>query len=227
MNEQLPAHAKYAPSAASRWLYCSASVAFKEPEGEAGPQAKLGTEIHEWLVDTSKPMPAHWGREDRDAAVKCFQEWIKHVPITAAKEQKLYSKQWPTLLFGTIDAIWFDGTTCHIRDLKTGLRGVGGVDNLQLAVYALLAQDNFPNTERWNVQIIQPRRFYVGGATYDGPRLADIRERVTRAIEDPPTYKAGPHCEFCPARGGCPDLHGKLRGLLATAKAIELWSENV
>jgi len=223
------AHAKFSPSSASRWLVCNDSVNY-QPEDRANDfaneAAKFGTEIHEWIAcDTDAP--SHWTDEQFRDAKLCLDEWRKHVPADAEREVKLFSKSWPDLFFGTLDAVWVDDSGCvNIADLKSGLRGVSAADNAQLLCYTLLASEKFPSAATFRVMIIQPRRSYFASNVYSREQILAFGERVRRAIESPPEKVAGPHCEFCNARLHCDVLHNSLFKLLADAQESGLWTSN-
>lgn len=223
-----PAHAKYAPSAASRWPECNASVDFADTEPRDQfviDAATWGSEVHESITAGSSIMP-HWTDQQKQDARLCFAEWAKHVPAQYDAEVKLFSKRWPQLFFGTLDALWLEGTCVNITDLKTGLRGVSAVENAQLLAYACLAADKYPDAESFRLTIIQPRRYYVDSNTYSRAQVAKFAEKIAAAIESPKTFRAGSWCEFCPHRNECPTLQAYLLALLADAKTLGLWSDS-
>lgn len=228
-----PAHAKFAPSAASRWLNCNASVDYVEDRVDdyANAAAQWGTEVHE-IVAINKlvrgTFPKHWTPEQCDDAALCIDEYVKHVPYNAQREIKIFSKRWPTLLFGTIDALWIEPSNCvNIADLKTGLRGVNSSDNAQLLCYAFLASDHYPAADTFRVTIIQPRRQCVSTDVYTRTQVAAFGEKIATAIESRASFVAGPHCHFCPYRANCSTLHNSLLKLLTDAQDLGLWEANL
>lgn len=217
------AHALYPPSGASRWITCNGSVRTPAPPQETNDAAKFGTEVHEWLAGqpTTK-----WTAEQIATANMCREWWQNHTPDDAQREVRLHSKCWPELLFGTVDAIWFDSPqVACLNDLKTGLKSVSAVNNLQMKVYSYLVAVNFPEVEQFNTKIVQPLRSYVGTHTYTRDELITFEVELAAAIELETVYKPGPHCEYCPHRDSCNDLAKALFGLLNEAKDGQLCSD--
>lgn len=231
MTEQ--AHARYAPSSCHIWKECSASVEFPEESKEQYviEAANFGTEIHDYVASMmlgAGVFPSHWTDEQLSEAKRCVDEYCKHVPPTAEREVKLFSKRWPTLLFGTIDALWENPiNNINIVDLKTGLRGVNADDNAQLLCYALLASENFPNAETFTCRIIQPRRYYTAQNVYTRAYVESFAASIQAAIESPPQFTAGSHCEYCNGRSRCSVLHNSLLGFLAEAEQRGLCTTNL
>lgn len=225
-----PEHAEWSPSSMGRLEKCNASVAFKDTEPRdpfAVAQANFGTEVHDWVKNCGGLYLSHWADEQRANAGACLTEWYKHVPTDAHKEVKIFSKTWPTKLFGTIDALWSEDNKCiDIADLKTGLRGVNALDNAQLLTYAVIVSENYPTAETFRLRIVQPLRYYYDGNVYSREQIAAFRERIRNAIELPQSYLAGSHCEFCPNRLDCSTLRNSLFGLIDEAKELGLWTPN-
>lgn len=229
------AHAKFAPSSCSIWKECNASVDFPaEPKEQyVIDAAQWGTEVHEYAANHLKvmggsPFPKHWTPEQCSDAKLCIDEYCKHVHPLAQTEVKLFSKRWPTLLFGTIDAIWENPSgNINIVDLKTGLRGVSADENAQLLCYAFLASENFPDAETFTCRIIQPRRYYTAKYAYTRERVEAFAETIQAAIESPPQFTAGSHCEYCNGRSRCSVLHNSLFRLLAEAEQRGLCTTNL
>lgn len=220
-------HAKFAPSASSRWIPCNASVDFVD-DAEPGDAAQFGTEVHAWIAAGGGLYPDNWTPEQRGDAALCLIEWRNHVPTTAQSEVRLVSKSWPELLFGTIDTLWADDRDCaNLADLKTGLRGVNANDNSQLMVYAFLVSENFPHFKSFNCTIVQPRRQYVESSHYTLAQIQAFGKRIAAAIDSQPRFSAGSHCEFCPGRDVCSTLHNSLFGLLREASELGLWDANL
>lgn len=212
-------HAKFAPSSSERWLNCNASVDYKD-EDETNDAALFGTEVHEWLAQgagMAEPF-TKWTEEQKQDAILCWVDWRKHVPDEAESEVRLVSKDFPDLFFGTADAILKTGTKIELWDLKTGLRGVSVDKNAQLMCYALLAADKYPDAETFHVTIIQPRRFYKDTVIYSRADIEEFRDRVNTAISSASTFVPGTHCEFCPARDGCPALQDTIKGIFFQAR---------
>lgn len=221
------AHALYAPSGASRWIPCNGSVRTPAPPQETNDAAKFGTEVHEWIANGRCGVLGHWTNEQIDNAEKCAEAWLCHTPSDAGfSEIRLCSKRWPKLLFGTLDKLWFDSSkVANLNDLKTGLKSVSAVNNLQMKVYSYLVAVNFPEVEQFNTKIIQPLRNYVGSHTYTRDELTAFEAEIATAIESGTTFNPGSHCEYCPNRDSCVDLAKALFGLLNEAKDGQLCSD--
>lgn len=203
-------HAKFSPSSASRWMYCPASTDYKDETVE--DYAQFGTDIHSYIA--GGPANDAWTAEQQADADRCKKEWQRHVPDFAEAEVKLFSKDFPDLLFGTIDALWITGDTCHIADMKTGFRGVNVVGNQQLLCYALLALDNYPLCKFFEVSIVQPRRYYYGVVRYSREEIEGFRERIASVFKNPQVFVAGSHCKYCPALYTCDTARAKVYDLI-------------
>lgn len=116
-------------------------------------------------------------------------------------------------MWGTFDSAVVDHFgTLHVFDYKYGKgHAVSPRENLQMIFYGLgLAYRYQWNFKRVRLWIIQPRiRGYDGPAfweisTKELVRYADLFRDAVLRIEKKPTYKEGPWCFFCKAKGICP-----------------------
>lgn len=230
-------HATYAPSAAHRWMHCTASALAisqlpPEPEGEA---ATAGTEAHaelerclsEWdeqSVDFRggmpiSPDPNHSAAE----AVALALDYIRQLP-----EGTLWVEQRVRLtddIWGRCDvAHWDDAAqVLTIVDLKNGFVPVEAVRNEQTRIYAAgtIYTRNLP--AKWiRYAIVQPNDFrpvprvkqWVESAT----DLYEFANRAAAVPTGPLTFTAGEHCRYCPLFGRCQptrDLLVRLADVLA------------
>lgn len=139
----------------------------------------------------------------------------------------------PNYVWGTSDAIAVSRDRLDVIDLKFG-RGVlvHAEGNAQLAIYALGAmralreRDPSAKIKTIGLHIVQPRRPDNEGLvhrtwTMTIDELEAFGDSVRYAIEATQQIDAplvtGEHCQFCPARGTCPQLRAVA---LASAQAV-------
>ena len=230
MTAQDHAHAKLAPSSASRWLACPASVKFSEHitaeygRPEAGAAAVLGTKLHDQAdaILKGKLTLQDVDEEHRDM----LAIYIGYVTQRKAKasgqsdlhlEVRLYHPTVHPEVWGTGDAIIVDKERQHLEviDLKTGVGGVVAENNWQLLTYAALARGFFDvDPETIKLTIVQPRAM-------DGLKAIRTWEIDKRQLDDASAElrfgaklvfsEAGEHmfnpgpsaCQWCPGRGHC------------------------
>ena len=114
--------------------------------------------------------------------------------------------------FGTSDVIIVREGRLHIIDLKYG-KGVlvSAEDNPQLRLYALGALsrlDLIYDIEDVVMTIYQPRLDNISTATITAAELYDWGENEVKpaadlALTEDAPFKAGDHCQFCPAKNDC------------------------
>lgn len=228
-------HAKYAPSAAHRWLSCPGSVKLSEGIKErSSSYAQEGTECHE---AASEILEGNTSFEKATANLSDDQTWIveeytnyvfnlidrlqaKFDDVKVWIEQRVRAPFISDLFHGTADCGILAGRTLGIVDLKAGFGEVvvkddNGKINPQLLSYALLfveTHELWYAVDKVRLTIVQPR-------VYDKPQtvtievndLMDFKFKVRdqiQAIESEAltNLSAGKHCKFCPARGRCPEL---------------------
>lgn len=160
-------HAKLSPSASSRWLYCTASVALcaQVPQKESTFFANEGTAAHE-LAEKSlknKKKPQTYIGETIKVGDELFQvteDMADTVSLYIMEVMKYASKKYnPTIkdvyqieqkvnldwlgfpnIYGTVDCLLPDRAkrVLHIFDLKYGMgEPVSAIENRQLMIYAL------------------------------------------------------------------------------------------
>lgn len=186
----MKAHARLAPSAASRWMKCPGSVSLagmvKEPESSfESDEGTAAHEIHEACLRTGLDPWAFVGHKVKvgGRVFECTEQWAYLIePIIdrlymfggkmfAEKRVKLdrwMPQQFGTLDSGIIDAKLADGKYIVITDFKFGIGVPVEVENNpQLMIYALGFWDNIARhetkTEKFILRIEQPRISGVSG----------------------------------------------------------------
>lgn len=228
----MSSHARYAPSSASRWLNCSASVqACEGIEEVESVYAKEGTDAHaclETLLKNRKRrlQTAHFLRQTYPLQMITHAEWALDEILNyhRASGTELFSETKSRLDFidkefsGTADAVVVDlFGTLTVIDYKYG-KGVwvDVVRNPQLIAYALgVAHEYGFNFEKIQTVVLQPRILTYGGAITQPHRVYvqtrqellewkdTFREGIARTKVKRPSYRAGSWCFFCPAKPTC------------------------
>lgn len=221
------AHAKLSPSAAVRWVSCTASVALAAqlpPTGDTS-YAEEGTAAHALAETILGGSPKNewidrWGDTyDWDAMSDSLQSYIEYVSEKANAEDalSLYLEERMSTgipgCWGTSDVVIVGDGYIHIIDLKYG-QGVpvSAVGNYQMRLYAVAALNSFSDIIRADevrTTIHQPRLGNVSEYTYSAGELRSwiehvvwpaVREIETGAGVFRPSDKA---CRWCPASGQC------------------------
>jgi len=150
------AHAIYAPSSASRWTECGASIVLSAfyPD-TTNPAAEFGTDIHEACeiilnLDDVHSETAASNLEIFNKYPDRFDEIYMHITnyLGYVSDLKLLSNvecqiekrvHVSSAIYGTADCIAHDtvDNVLYVIDLKTGRVGVSAENNLQLSIYAL------------------------------------------------------------------------------------------
>lgn len=182
----MPKHYPLAPSAASRWLVCSAEPALRASvPNVSSSYAEEGTTAH-WLAEqcltSGKNCRDFIGKRCPDtewlipeAMCEPTQLYVGHCrelmaraaeqedPWTFGIETKFTLPKVSLELGGTCDFWAVRGTTLHVRDLKFGTgKPVTTKDNPQLLIYALGAYESLPPKQQKGLTslvygIVQPR----------------------------------------------------------------------
>lgn len=207
-----PAHAKYSPSSAHRWMVCPGSMALETlaPRAEEKPSeyAAEGTAAHElatWVLTKDAPAAAYIGHQiqadgftftvDREMAdnVQAYADRVRDY----AEDGELLVEQCMEFSeyvdhpeqFGTSDAVVLtsDGLEIQVHDLKYG-RGVkvDAQDNQQAMLYALGALAEFGMVGdflRVRVVIHQPRLNHVSEADYTIQELMEFAKKAKQGVE--------------------------------------------
>lgn len=180
----MSAHARFSPSASSRWLECPASVRLTEElharrpelaEDRAGEAAVLGTIVHGLAEAIYNQEPTHEFEEVfRETFPAHRFSWSHLVSIaegfsrycgtafagcaTKGTEVRLTLPETDPLhdqLFGTADFYAIKGDTLHIVDLKTGRGQVFAEYNPQLMIYGGIALSRLAAEDREKIRFVE------------------------------------------------------------------------
>lgn len=207
-----PAHAKYSPSSAHRWMVCPGSMALETlaPRAEEKPSeyAAEGTAAHElaaWVLTKDAPAAAYIGHQiqadgftftvDREMAdnVQAYADRVRDYAEDGELlvEQRMEFSEYVDHpeQFGTSDAVVLtsDGLEIQVHDLKYG-QGVkvDAQDNQQAMLYALGALAEFGMVGdflRVRVVIHQPRLNHVSEADYTIQELMEFAKKAKQGVE--------------------------------------------
>lgn len=207
-----PAHAKYNPSSAHRWMVCPGSMALETlaPRAEEKPSeyAAEGTAAHElaaWVLTKDAPAAAYIGHQiqadgftftvDREMAdnVQAYADRVRDYAEDGELlvEQRMEFSEYVDHpeQFGTSDAVVLtsDGLEIQVHDLKYG-QGVkvDAQDNQQAMLYALGALAEFGMVGdflRVRVVIHQPRLNHVSEADYTIQELMEFAKKAKQGVE--------------------------------------------
>lgn len=223
-------HAPFPPSAAKRWMTCTASfgLSLQVPEQASSSYADEGSRLHDLAATyltredgattmcaedyaTLKPYLEYASKRMKDAVVSRVEERIEH----------------SQLLNGTADLVILEkiakvGTLLEVADLKTGAGiMVDPVDNHQMLTYAYMLLSKLiwrgerqPDIIR--LTVVQPPNEAEPVRSWDTTSSVVLRhgaaaeEAITMAVTGQGEYVVGDHCRFCPAKSICPKLRGEM-----------------
>lgn len=205
-------HADLAPSSASRWLTCYASVRASEGFSRDDDEWNIeGTVAHQKLE--------HWLLLGLPPTDGILYEQLEHAFLYAVNlERRGYEVsferkvKYNEIVWGTVDILGIRGNDVAVGDYKHGYRSVEIKNNAQTSTYGVCAQKTF--NRKFNtvsLTVIQPRMPHIDGPVRtwntDGAYLAWHAEQIEFAIrqidkEDAP-FIAGKHCKFCALEGNC------------------------
>lgn len=168
-------HAPLSPSAAERWLNCTASYEFcKDIKSETSTYAKEGQDAHAlagWYLELGKIMSQpslleqdtwlnqHWAEKPTFSEFyskemeKYIQQYIDYIDNIKAYEPYKYYIEYKVQIpiirgFGTVDFWSIKDNILHIADLKYGKgKRVNVKDNQQLKLYAWGVLQKIKNLE--------------------------------------------------------------------------------
>ena len=227
----MSAHARLAPSAASRWMLCPGSVALSEAATEepAGAAAGRGTVMHAWIEHRLSP-----GSSSPAEPLDPGEERIVDVAaeVTASMfdgsdrsglETRVSLEHLGRDCWGTADGFAWSEEGGHLTllDWKTGFIPVSPVANWQLIAYA----EGIRERERLEIEgvtlmIVQPRLSAAVRSWYSPRHQFDAYvEHLAAGVSAVHLLSdvrlPGPtQCGFCPARATCPERSGSLIGRL-------------
>lgn len=219
----MTAHARFSPSAASRWMRCSASIkACEGIEDQGSEYAAEGTLAHELAaaILQGKVRPKH--DEEMLEFVSVYTELISGLVDSMPGcqvfiEQRIQFSETIGVdeQFGTADCIIIWGDLIILVDLKYGMGvRVEAIDNEQLMIYALAALEQFGMAhefKRVRMVIVQPRLDHISESEVSVEELEAFAKRVKAAVNDAlasePRYEPSEKaCRFCQAKAQCPAL---------------------
>ena len=226
----MSAHARLAPSAASRWMLCPGSVALSEGVPDvSGRSAERGTIMHAWIEHRLSP-----GMSAPEEPLEDGEERIVDVAatVTATMFDGADSSGLETVVslehlgpdcWGTTDGFAWSAEAGHLTvlDWKTGYVPVSPVANWQLIAYAEgIREREGLELDSVSLLIVQPRlsavlrswhvtrrqfEHYVGKLATG---IATVHTLSEARIPGPT------QCGYCPARATCPERGGALIGQL-------------
>lgn len=223
-------------SSAERWLNCPGSV---------------------WLSDGIKEANRAWAIEGTDAHaraatalcenlsptedIRCYVNYVrehvakypKHLVVTQVERRLRGFIRGESGASGQLDCYLVAGSEAHIFDLKYG-RGepVFATNNMQLAFYACLLQQNYTEIKHVTVHIVQPR---VANAFFpDEPNISswqmgeaslsfysELFEEGIQQVIHSRSLRAGKHCKYCKAFVKCPIQKQKAETAQRLASSLE------
>lgn len=227
-----PLHSRLAPSSASRWTTCTASIGFVEanahllPKDNGSTYADEGTEAHAMAAKALLPGPfcitPNGPKAEMEFHVSAYRTWVRSYqkPGTYLKVEQRVPLFYLPEQFGTVDAAVISMEHIFIGDLKYGVGvSVEAEKNKQLAIYAesliqgLETLDEVPAKTPVTLGIFQPRDRNNPEPIRSWPttrgELRTFCAEIEAAAEDifanKVKFEANPegHCRFCPAKGLC------------------------
>jgi hypothetical protein len=177
-----------------------------------GPEFLSGPERQDWDTVQAK-------REE------FIRGWSDGSPIDSTKEGRLWLRKGiRPLLSGQRDELLVQGKRSAVLDYKFGAYRVSDPgENIQLAVYSLLAARSDEAIEEVTCQILSPT-FDFKPFTYSRAELDHLYQLVLiviNTLSDPGEPAPGAHCQFCPARLIYPAARNEAENA-TLAKVIEL-----
>ena len=201
-------HAKFAPSAAERWLKCGKSIKIAQYYPETTTSAaNEGTKKH-----AIAEMHLLNGTEPGDEKLKVYTNAVRNVAVDGELlvEHKVIIV--PELCEGTLDAAVINDGWVNNFDLKYGKSPVHATDNPQQMLYGLglVREYELPKDFPITLTIVQPNAtsgWPVKNWETDVGHLLKFYEKVKRAIDvalgPDPKAVAGSHCYWCPGKMNC------------------------
>jgi hypothetical protein len=134
-------------------------------------------------------------------------------------EQRFHRPDLHPLYYGTADLTLYKNKVLDVVDFKFGVGIVKEAkDNEQLLYYARALLDDYPDTEKVVLWIVQPRAWHKDGPIrrwettpdYIKAWFSNVCLPAIEASEWDDTVSPGEHCRFCPAKLECPALRQNL-----------------
>ena len=236
-------HAILSPSAASRWLHCTASARLEEHIPDPGSDfAAEGTAAHARAAvaivamlrgeEPPAELPNIASTPDMLDAVEVYVNYCRellererrHTPDTRVLvEYRVDLDEWAPASFGTADLVVVSDDTLHVADFKygTGVR-VDADHNPQLMLYALGIigdeEDVTYSFTRVMLHIVQPRIGNIQTWETSVDELLRwgrdvVKPRAAEAYYNRGVQLTGDWCRFCKARPRCRAMAELARGV--------------
>lgn len=228
-----PLHSKLAPSAASRWVACPASVDFIRRNADILPKessvyADEGTKAHQFAADVLTGKTRLIPSDDAEMLthVRAYVDFVRE-KVTQSGD-KLYVERRVPLFYlpaqhGTVDAAIIGKKRIYIADLKYGAGvSVYAKENKQLSIYAesliqeMEVLEPIPDETLVTLAIFQPRdrndpnpiRLWAINRGQLRQFTSHIEKAAHQIIEtrgEGLNFNPDPdkQCLFCPAKGIC------------------------
>lgn len=217
----LPAHFYMAPSASSRWLNCPGSLTYAPQfPDEAGEAAEIGTLGHAMVEAELKGETldsaqldflgtlSQGQREWLQDAVELCVEIISELEGDILLEEKIQHEFLTGEHGGTIDVILYndeviDSPVLHVIDFKFGQVPVEIFGNTQIKCYLNLARQRFQDAREFYGSILQPSisdKLQTVRFSMDELEAHEVAVVEASISEE---FKAGDHCQWCPALIAC------------------------
>lgn len=222
-------HSKYAPSKASCWAYCTASISYiadnehRLPPDESSEAADEGTRAH---AVAESMLRFSLGSDRSVRLVKAdnpemarhvvdYTRWV--IRDLLPTEQFLPERKVPLFYRpsdrGTVDATIFGGTRLVFRDLKYGVGiSVDAEENDQLLIYGestardieALLEEALPDDMPVIMEIFQPRDMHNSEATRSWTiTRSELRQRAKLYQLRHDEIEAGKNLKFVPSDKAC------------------------
>ena len=231
---------KVSPSAAHRWLQCTASVRLSEGEGKEGPSefAEEGTLAHSVAERclTSGKDAWEFASEEVDAdmieGVQAYADYCRDITTNGTNVQAEVEVKWEAdyasgTMSGTADFACLlteddDTLTLHVVDFKYGHTPIEAENNPQLMIYALGVMELWgrPFISSVFLHIVQPRsRDLVTVRRWGTTQYAletwetdTLQPKMLEAYGPNGLFSAGEWCKYCPVKYRCPELERAFGG---------------
>lgn len=238
-------HCRLSPSAAYRWMRCTASPEFtKDLPNPPSEYAKEGTLAHslaekklKYFFDGTPIVKDQEYPDEMEVYTNEYRDYIADLYFDACQkvdedeisiwiEKRLDLTDWIERGFGTADFILWAGPDLHVVDFKYG-QGVKvfAEENEQLKIYGLgaLFLTDSEEVERIHLHIVQPRIGHIDKATYRKRELynwgwTELTFKAVEASSGKGEFVAGSHCRFCPAAGNCPERNRQMKEQIEKAR---------
>lgn len=224
MTEKETTHRFFAPSAAFRWMSCTASVIVNRDgvKEVSSPSGIRGTQLHtesEKCLNKGGSADSSLSPPDQKS-VNAYVEFVR-----ARKGYKRYefkSDLVPGLCGGTSDCVIVEPEphVLEIIDYKSGSMFVDPVENLQLAIYWLGTYEklkHLADIRKARLTIAQPAVDNFNSweaSTRDLERMgAEVKDTIARTMDGEVEFvPTEDNCRWCPSKAICPAHHEMAQG---------------